>query len=58
MSFADFKKKSESSLNSLQSKMETMDKKKSYTDDRIWRPELDKSGNGYAVIRFLQHSGD
>lgn len=53
MSFADFKKKSESSLNSLQSKMETMDKKKSYTDDRIWRPELDKSGNGYAVIRFL-----
>ena len=25
----------------------------SNNDDRFWRPELDKSGNGYAVIRFL-----
>ena len=23
-----------------------------YQDDRIWKPELDKTGNGYAVIRF------
>ena len=22
-------------------------------DERLWKPELDKSGNGYAVIRFL-----
>ena len=27
--------------------------KKSYKDDRLWKPELDKAGNGYAVIRFL-----
>jgi len=27
--------------------------KKSYVDDRYWQPEVDKSGNGYAVIRFL-----
>ena len=27
--------------------------KKSYKDDRLWKPEMDKSGNGYAVIRFL-----
>ena len=27
--------------------------KKSYVDERLWKPELDKSGNGYAVIRFL-----
>jgi hypothetical protein len=27
--------------------------KKSYTDDRVWQPEVDKAGNGYAVIRFL-----
>ena len=27
--------------------------KKSYKDERIWKPELDASGNGYAVIRFL-----
>ena len=27
--------------------------KKSYSDDNYWKPELDKSGNGYAVVRFL-----
>jgi hypothetical protein len=27
--------------------------KKSYVDERMWKPELDKTGNGYAVIRFL-----
>ena len=27
--------------------------KKSYVDNRLWKPELDQSGNGYAVIRFL-----
>jgi hypothetical protein len=27
--------------------------KKSYKDERLWKPELDKSGNGYAVLRFL-----
>ena len=26
---------------------------KSYVDDRIWQPTVDKAGNGYAVIRFL-----
>jgi len=31
----------------------------SFADDRFWKPELDKSGNGYAVIRFLpQPSGE
>lgn len=27
--------------------------KKSYSDDRIWKPTVDKAGNGYAVLRFL-----
>lgn len=27
--------------------------KDKYTDDRIWKPDLDKTGNGYAVLRFL-----
>lgn len=27
--------------------------KKSYVDDRLWKPTMDKTGNGYAVIRFL-----
>ena len=26
---------------------------KSYADDRIWKPTVDKAGNGYAVLRFL-----
>jgi hypothetical protein len=27
--------------------------KKSYDDERIWKPTVDKAGNGYAVLRFL-----
>src|SRR5210317_2595468 len=26
---------------------------KSYVDERIWKPSVDKAGNGYAVLRFL-----
>ena len=32
---------------------EDQSKKNKYQDDRFWKPELDKTGNGYAVIRFL-----
>ena len=27
-------------------------------DDRLWYPNVDKAGNGYAVIRFLPAAGD
>jgi hypothetical protein len=27
--------------------------KDGFKDDRLWRPEQDKSGNGFAIIRFL-----
>ena len=27
--------------------------KNKYQDDRFWKIEMDKTGNGYAVIRFL-----
>ena len=30
--------------------------KNKYQDDRFWKPELDKTGNGYAVLRFLPAS--
>ena len=56
MSFADFKKRSQSSMGELTKKIEQLNKKDSYKDDRFWRPELDKSSNGYAVIRFLPAS--
>ena len=45
------------SLDKLRAAMEsaspTEGAKKSYSDDRYWKPELDKSGNGFAQIRFL-----
>jgi len=56
MSFADFKKRSQTSIGDLTKKIEELNKTDSYKDDRFWRPELDKSGNGYAVIRFLPAS--
>ena len=27
--------------------------KKNYGDDRMWKPSVDKAGNGYAIFRFL-----
>ena len=30
--------------------------KNKYQDERLWKPELDKTGNGYAIIRFLPAS--
>ena len=32
---------------------EDQSNKRKYDDDRFWKPELDKTGNGFAVIRFL-----
>ena len=32
--------------------------KASYIDDRLWKPQVDKSGNGYAVLRFLPASDE
>mgnify|MGYP001444089994 FL=1 len=55
MSFKDLKK--QSSLGSLTNKLvkevEKMNNTGGGADDRLWKPEMDKSGNGYAVIRFL-----
>ena len=55
MSFSDLKKKS--SLGSLTSKLvqevEKMNTSSGSSDDRLWKPEVDKAGNGFAVIRFL-----
>ena len=55
MSFADLKKQSK--LGSLTAKLvkevEKMNNTSGNADDRIWKLDVDKSGNGYAVIRFL-----
>ena len=55
MSFADLKKQSK--LGSLTAKLvkevEKMNTGGGSSDDRLWKLDVDKSGNGYAVIRFL-----
>jgi len=56
MSFADLKKQSK--LGSLTQKLVKEVEKMNNngggsSDDRLWKLECDKSGNGYAVIRFL-----
>ena len=54
MSLAAMKK--QNSLDSLlgaAQKESAPQEKKSYVDDRLWKPVMDKTGNGYAVIRFL-----
>jgi hypothetical protein len=57
-SFKDLKKNRMSNLESLSKQVEKLAEKPSYGDDRIWKCERDKSGNGYAVIRFLPASAD
>ena len=52
MSFADLKKKSSNNLQFLQKELEKTVSTKN-VDERFWKPEVDASGNGYAVIRFL-----
>ena len=55
MAFADLKKQSK--LGSLTEKLvkevEKMNTSSGSSDDRVWKLDCDKSGNGYAVIRFL-----
>ena len=57
-SFKDLKKNRMSNLESLSKQVEKLAEKPSYGDDRIWKCERDKSGNGYAVIRFLPATAD
>ena len=55
MSFADLKKQSRagSLTERLMNKVEKLNAKGNNTDERLWKPAVDKAGNGYAVIRFL-----
>jgi hypothetical protein len=57
MSFASLKKASAggSTFEKLTREIEKLNQPAagSSADERFWKPEMDKSGNGYAVIRFL-----
>ena len=55
MSFANLKR-NRGSIDNLVKAAEAVggsQNNKSFADDRIWKPTVDKSNNGYAVIRFL-----
>lgn len=54
MSFATLKK-SANSFDKLTKEIEKLNKPQGAVgpDERLWKPGVDKSGNGYAVIRFL-----
>jgi hypothetical protein len=55
-SFSSLKRDRTSSLDKLSqelNKLANPQSQSSNADDRFWQPEVDKAGNGYAVIRFL-----
>jgi len=55
MSFANLKR-NRTTIDQLKNAAESAgggETKKSWKDERIWKPAIDKAGNGYAVIRFL-----
>ena len=58
MSLAALKKNRMSDINKLVAAAEKVggnagQQQQSYEDNRFWKPEVDKAGNGFAVIRFL-----
>jgi hypothetical protein len=53
LDFNALKGASKSSLDTLVKEAEKLNQNENKTDDRFWQPEVDKAGNGYAVIRFL-----
>ena len=55
MSFSSLKRDSGSAFDKLTKELEKVASgdNASKRDDNLWKPEMDKSSNGYAVIRFL-----
>ena len=57
MSFSALKQNRANDIANLVSAAESIgggtQEKKSYADERFWKPTVDKAGNGYAVLRFL-----
>jgi len=58
MSFSNLKKNRSNNFSKLVQEAEKINsgggtQQNKYGDERLWKPTVDKSGNGYAVIRFL-----
>lgn len=53
-SISELKQKRKDRFDHLKDKVEGQEKGgNANQDDRFWKPEVDKSGNGFAIIRFL-----
>lgn len=52
-SFQSLKKSSKSNMERLTQEITKISSTKQQEDDRFWKPDVDKSGAGYAIIRFL-----
>lgn len=57
-SFQDLKRSSASNFESLTKELSKLNTLKDNDRDEYWQPTIDKAGNGFAVIRFLQASKD
>lgn len=54
VNFADLKKSRTDSFSKLNDQLKTMGNNYSNNDDgKYWKPEVDKAGNGFAILRFL-----
>ena len=53
MSFAAMKKNRQSQIDKLSGELSKLNQSTPRDDDGYWKPEVDKSGNGSAIIRFL-----
>lgn len=55
--FSALKKSRQSNFDKLTTELTKLNTPQNSEDNRFWRPEVDKAGNGYAVIRFLPAPG-
>jgi hypothetical protein len=58
MSFADLKRNRQKMFEKLNKQIENENSGGRQKDERIWYPDVDQAGNGYAEIRFLPAPGD
>lgn len=53
VNFADLKRNRSDSFNKLNDQLKNMNSSYNSDDEKFWKPDVDKAGNGYAVLRFL-----
>ena len=58
MSFKNLKESRQKKVEELVEAAKKLNTTSNHTDDRLWKPTVDKAGNGYAVIRFLPSPDD